>query len=131
VAAGAALLLLISTFVEWFTASVKAGGFGVSASQSGWDSGTIGKLVALLALVALVIVALELFARHVTLPYPSSLILVAIGGLATLLVIIKFLDKPGTGGITGVSIGYGWGIFLALIAAIGIAVGGYLKLQET
>ena len=47
-----------------------------------------------------------------------------------LFVLIKFLDKPDAGGIPGVSVGYGFGIFLALIAAIGVTVGGYLKLQE-
>ena len=51
IAAGGALVLFISVFFSWYTASVH--GLGVSASGSGWDSGSLAKLVALLGLIAL------------------------------------------------------------------------------
>jgi hypothetical protein len=115
IAAGGALVLLISCFMTWYSLG--------PASVDGTHEG-LGKLVALLAFVALVVVAVELFASNVTLPLPSSLILIGIGGLSALLVLIKVLDKP----YSGLSLGFG--IWLALIAAIVLAVGGYLKMQE-
>ena len=84
----------------------------------------LGKLVLLLALAALVVIGIELFASNVTLPLPSSLILLGIGGFSALLCLIKMLDKPAS------QLSIGFGLYLALIASIALAVGGYLKLQE-
>jgi hypothetical protein len=120
VAAGGSLILLISVFLEWYHVDLGP----ISIGRSGWDESSLAKLVALLALVALVIIGLELFATTVALPYPSSLILIGIGALSALLVIIKMIDKPAS----QVSLSYG--IFVSLIAAIAVAVGGYLKMQE-
>src|SRR4051795_12956987 len=90
VAAVGALILLISVFLSWYEASVSI----IHVTQNGWDSGGLGKLTALLALIALVVIGIELFADNVTLPFPSSLVLVGIGGLSFLLVLIKLFDKP-------------------------------------
>jgi hypothetical protein len=122
------LILLISVFLDWYKASVSGGGFGISVGGSGWDATDLAKLIALLAIAGLVIVGLELFATNVSLPYPSSLILIGIGGLSTLLVLFKIIDKPDAP--SPISIGLAYGIFVALIASIAIAVGGYLKMQE-
>jgi hypothetical protein len=119
IAAGSAIILFISCFLTWYSISIGV----ASASVDGTHEG-LGKLVLLLSLVALVVIGLELFASNVTLPLPSSLILIGIGGLSALLAIIKMLDKP----YSGLSIGFG--LYLALIASIALAVGGYLKLQE-
>jgi hypothetical protein len=128
VAAGGALVLLISVFLEWYNASVSGGFGGISVGGSGWKSTDVAKLVALLAVAALVVVGLELFATNVTMPYPSSLILIGIGGLSTLLVLFKLIDKPDAP--SPINIGLSYGIFVSLIAAIAIAVGGYLKMSE-
>jgi hypothetical protein len=131
IAAAGALVLLIGTFLTWFSASVSIAGIGGAfASESGWDSGTLGKLCTLLALVALVVIAIELFSPQTTLPVAPGMALLGCGGIATLFVIIKLFDKPSTHGLSGISVGYGFGIWLSLIAAIGLAVGGYLKMQE-
>ena len=127
IAAGGALILFISVFFSWYTASVH--GLGVSASGSGWDSGSLAKLVALLALIALAALVIEMFVPTVTLPLPASLIVMGAGGLSVLFILIKFVDKPADGGGV-VSISLAWGIFVALIAAVVTVVGGYLKMQE-
>jgi hypothetical protein len=119
IATGSAIILFISCFLTWYSISVGV----ASASVDGTHEG-LGKLILLLAIAALVVIGLELFAANVTLPLPSSLILLGIGGLSALLALIKMLDKP----YSGLSIGFG--LYLALIASIGLAVGGYLKMQE-
>jgi hypothetical protein len=130
IALGGSLVLFISVFLSWYSASAKLGGVvNVSGSESGWSSGSAAKLVALLALIAIAALVVELFVPTVTLPVPSSMILIGAGGLSVLLVLIKFLDKPSDGGgIISVSLAYG--IFIALIAAVVTTVGGYLKMQE-
>src|SRR5262249_60428601 len=123
-----ALVLLISVFLEWYNASVSGGFGGISVGGSGWDATDIAKLVALLALVALVLIRIELFATTVNLPYPASMILIGIGGLSTLLVLFKIIDKPDAP--SPINVGLSYGIFVALLASIAVAVGGYLKMQE-
>jgi len=77
ISAGGALILLISVFFSWYTATASATLAGStvsrSASGSGWDSGSGAKLVALLALVILVVWAIDLFADNIDLPVPASL----------------------------------------------------------
>ena len=61
IAAGGALILFISVFLSWYTASVH--GLGVSASGAA-GTGSLAKLVALLALIALAALVIELFGTH-------------------------------------------------------------------
>ena len=121
VAGGGAIVLLLSTFFSWW--KVSAGGFSVSAS--GWDTGALGKLVFLVALVAIILVVMDHMKVDALkqLPVPVSLAVLGCGALAFLFVLWRFLDTP-----NGVS--YAWGLYLALIASIVLAYGGYLKLQE-
>jgi hypothetical protein len=130
IAAGGSLILLISVFLSWYSYSVKGGGAfaGASAKQNGWDSGIGAKLVALLALIALAAIAVEMFATNVTLPLPSSLIVLGAGGLSVLLVLLKLVVKPDDHGV--VNIGLAYGIFVSLIAAALTTYGGYLKMNE-
>jgi len=119
-------VLLVSVFFSWYTVSVHAGPLSISKSGSGWDTTDVAKLVALLALVALAVWAVELFADSVNLPWPAWMVSGACGALAILLVLYRIVSKPGElGGSlpTGVSVGAAWGIYLSLIAAIAVVVG--------
>lgn len=134
ISAGGAFILLISVFFSWYTASVHVGSLSISKSGSGWDTTDVAKLVALLALVALAVWAVELFADNVNLPWPASMVAGACGALAILLVLYRIVSKPGelSGPLPpGVSIGTAWGIYLSLIAAIVVVVGAYLHMNET
>jgi hypothetical protein len=123
IAAGGSLVLLISVFLDWYKASGSVGGISYSVSQGGWDTGALAKLVALLALIMIAALVIELFVPTVTLPLPSSLIVIGAAALSFLFILIKLLDKP-----SGASLAYG--IFVALIAAAVAAYGGYLKMSE-
>ena len=143
ISAGSALVLLISVFLSWYTAkaSISLGGFSASksASGSGWDSGSTAKFIALLALIVLVVWAIELFAETVDLPWPASMVAIVAGGISVLLVLFKVVSKPSSdaiaqvnaSGVGHISVSTSWGIWLALLAAIGVAVGGYLRMNES
>jgi hypothetical protein len=57
---------------------------------------------------------------------PLSAVTFLLGGIGTLLVLYQVFDMPDGGGELSRKIG----IFLSLIAVAGIAVGGYLSMQE-
>lgn len=134
-AMGAAVLLLISTFLPW--ASVKASVFGRSFSQSasGFDDWT-GKMTALLALVVVGMVVAGIVTKNAKL----ATIAAAPGGLALLLVLVFLLRlsnaKKDLGVIANsanvdVSLGFGW--FLALLlslAVVGLSVAGLLTAKK-
>ena len=70
IAGGGAVVLLISTFFSW--GSVDLG--PVSVSISGWDTGALGKLTFLAALVAIILVVIDQMKVDVSqLPIPVSL----------------------------------------------------------
>jgi hypothetical protein len=140
ISAGGALILLISVFFSWYTATASATLAGStvsrSASGSGWDSGSGAKLVFLLALVILVIWAIDLFADNIDLPVPASLVALVLGGLALLIVVIKFFSKPGSdissfGGTVHFSVSVAWGLYVAILASIAVVVGAYLHMNES
>ncbi|MCZ7527514.1 MAG: hypothetical protein M5U14_14700 [Acidimicrobiia bacterium] len=119
--AGSGLVLFIASFLPWFKASF--GGF--SATANGWDVGFgWAGIPALLGLAAAVVVVLPKVAPDVKLPEaPWGMIMLGAGGLSALLVVLKlimgedFVDRS-------------WGLFLAAIAAIGFAAGGWLVFQD-
>ena len=143
ISAGGALVLLISVFFSWYTATATvslpggAGSLSRSASGSGWDSGDGAKLVALLALVILAVWAVDLFADNVTLPFPASLVALVLGAVALLVCVIKFFSKPGGpdltsfGGTLHFSVSVAWGLYVAILAAIAVVVGAYMHMNET
>ena len=142
ISAGGALVLLISVFFSWYTATASVsvpGGASISrsASGSGWDSGGGAKLVFLLALVILAVWAVDLFADNVTLPFPASMVALVLGAAALLVVVIKFFSKPGGGDVSSFggtlhfSVSVAWGLYVALLAAIAVVVGAYMHMNET
>jgi hypothetical protein len=114
---GASLLLLISLFLPWYTAS-----FGVASVSA---SGTSGHgYLWIVFILALVIVVYEILkagfeALPFKLPVSPAQLLLGLTGINLVLVLIAFLLKPGTGdGFVSVSVGWGFGAFVGLICAI-------------
>jgi hypothetical protein len=141
ISAGGALVLLISVFFSWYTATASVslpggGSISRSVSGSGWDSGDGAKLVFLLALVILVAWAVDLFADSVTLPFPAAMVALVLGAAALLVCVIKFFSKPGgsdlttLGGTLHISVSVAWGLYVAILAAIAVIVGAYMHMNE-
>lgn len=123
--AGSGIVLFIAYFLPWFKVD-----FGIgSASASGGDVGFLwATLPMLIGLVmAGVIIANKLF--DVTLPDPPmpwGQVHLALGALAAVLVVLKLIIGEDPSEI----VDRAYGLFLATLAAIGLAVGGFLKYQE-
>ena len=141
VGVASALLLILSALPMWakFEASVEGfEGFDSSSRFGGWSEATpfIAKLAFLLALAALVLVIIRAVGTDLNLPIPLGLTYVALGGLATLLLLIVVLTGPvgdqGTESIGGARFEYSRGLAMLIgwIVAAGIAVGGYLHMQQ-
>lgn len=137
----AAIVFIISTFLPWFTASFEAFGVSESSSANGWDVGFLwGRFPALIALVMLVWIVLDKL-TDVTLPdlpIARGQLLLGLGALAALLVVLKLLigEDGGVSGAEaafleelGVEISRAWGLFVAVLAAIALAVGGFFAMQ--
>lgn len=135
-ASGAALILFM--FLPWY--GVGGGSVDVPGSDSistpgvnanAWE--VLSYIDILLFLVAALAIALAV-ARAADsmpggLPAPPGTIVLAAGALAVLLVLFRIVSVPGPD-VEGFEIGRKIGIFLSLIAAGGIAFGGYTAMNE-
>lgn len=131
VIAGSGIVLFIAYFLPWFKADAGI----VEVSASGGDVGFLwATLPMLLGLIAAgLVIANKLFdVKLPDLPIPWGQAFLGAGALAAVLVVLKLImgeDADGAEAL-GIDISRSFGIFLAALAAIGLAVGGYLKFQE-
>jgi hypothetical protein len=130
VVVGSAIVLFIAYFLTWFT--VEIDGFGSAGNASGSDVGFLWSTFPMLIGLALagLVIASKLFdVKLPELPVPWGQVFLGAGALAAILVILKLLIGESDEGIPGVEVNRSFGLFLATLAAIGLAVGGYLKMQ--
>jgi len=137
VSAVSAVLLFIFMFFDWFGAKVEGvPGFSgsIEAGGSAWDALDVIPIFLMLAIVAAIGVAvIRLTDADVEPPVSMNAIVAVLGGLAVLLILYRIIDPPGGGDAiagVGVDITLKLGIFLGLLAAAGIAYGGYSAMQE-
>lgn len=115
IAGAASVVLLVSLFLPWFTAS--AGVFG-SASASGMTAHGYLWVVFLLCLgiIGFLVLGAGFAEMPFSLPAARESILLAATGVNLVLVLLAFFIRPDGFGV--VSIGWAFGAFVALIAAI-------------
>ena len=133
IAGGSALLLFIFMFFDWFKVEVSgsSGLFSVSAGGSAWDALDVIPIILMIGIVVAVGVAIVRLTDAVLEPPISVNAIVAIlGAISVLLILYRIIDPPSAGDIPGVDVNPAIGIFLGLIAAVGIAYGGYRAMQE-
>jgi hypothetical protein len=132
IAAGAAVVLLISTFLEWVHASVSLGPIKASSGSSGFSEYFFGKLVALLAIGVIVLIVLAAKGSLPDLPLPTSMLIAGAGVLSFLFALFHVFSTPGgdVSGVSGVDIGASYGVYVAMLAAAGVAFGGYRMMNE-
>ena len=116
IVAGATLVTMISLWLPWFTVSIK--GLGAAGSISGTgDHGWLWlEFLLALALIAYLVARAAWDQLPFRLPFSHETLLIGATGLQFLLILIGFLAIP-SGGFD-VSVGWGFGAFLALIASI-------------
>ena len=84
------LLLTVSAFTGWYSGS----GDGPTLSVMGWHTGALGKLVFFIGLAVLALVALRAAGIDLPATLPESLLVVALGSLATVFVVIRVISVP-------------------------------------
>jgi hypothetical protein len=117
------LVLAISAFTNWYTGT---GSDGLTVSVTGWHTGTLGKLVFWIGLIVLALVAAREFGVELPATVPESLVLVALGSLATIFVLIRVISIPDTFFLFG----RGIGIWISLLAALAMIAAGLLRAAE-
>ena len=117
------LVLLMSSLMGWYVGS----GDGLTISVIGWHTGTLGKLVFFIGLAVLALVALRQAGIEPPATVPESLIVIALGGLATVFVLIRLITIPEQFLPAN---GRGIGIWISLLAAIAVIVAGLLEAAE-
>lgn len=140
VAGLSALALFGFLFLDWFTfvphvvntAPLTTGDNQVTfygpGTLSGWDSlGWFALAVCLLAIVAgLLVPVVVAFYESPVLPVFAGIVAQLLGGLAVIALIVQNIFQPGDNASTIVLSGW----WLGLIAAAGIARGGFLSIRD-
>src|SRR3984893_8853153 len=80
------LALAISAFTDWYAGSQAD---GLTLSVTGWHTGALGKLVFFAGLATLILEALREAGIELPAAVRASLVLIALGSLATILVLIR------------------------------------------
>jgi hypothetical protein len=128
VAAVSAIALFIISFLPWFGISggvvvQGVGAVGGSENFSLWQAeNPLDIYLLIVILVALVPALLALLGGGGEAPL-APFATAVLGGVGTLLILYQVFDTPGDANRKV-------GLFLGLIACAGIAVGGYLSMQE-
>lgn len=138
VSAVSAILLFVFMFFEWFGIKVSgvsgfSGTVATGEGGSAWDTLDVIPIFLMLAIVVAIGVALiRLTDADLEPPVSLNAIVAALGGFAVLLILYRIISPPDFGSFGGVSVDatLKFGIFLGLIAAAGIAYGGYSAMRE-
>jgi hypothetical protein len=92
-----------------------------------WHAGVLGKLVFFIGLAVLALVALRESGIELPATVPESLVVIALGALATIFVLIRLIAVPDEL--------FGWdhrgvGIFISLLASLAVIAAGLLRAGE-
>jgi hypothetical protein len=117
------LVLALSSFMDWYAGS----GVGVKLAVIGWHTGVLGKLVFFVGLAVVALVALREAGFELPPTVPESLLVLALGALALIFVLIRLISIPDA---VLPADGRGIGIYVSLLAALGVVLGGLLRAAE-
>lgn len=116
----ASFIVLISIFLPWFSVSVR--GFGSATGSGTAAHGWLWLVFVLdLAIIAYLVMRAGWEESPVRMPVGHDRLLMGAAGLQLLLILIAFFDMPSSDGLAGVSVGWAWGAFIGLLAALAAA----------
>jgi hypothetical protein len=130
IAGVSAILLFIFMFFDWFTVSADNGFVSVSVGGSAWDALDVIPIILMLAIIAAIGVAVVRLTDAVFEPAISMNAVVSVLGVISVLLILYRIISPPDSDFSGISVDPAFGIFISLLAAAGIAYGGYRAMQE-
>ncbi len=130
IAGASGLALLIIMFLSWWGAPGDLGdladltGVEVDTTANAWELADVLDLLwALAAISGIALAGIAMTSSEVNMPVAMSAITAGLGGLATLTILYRIIDPPFDADLK-------YGVFLGLIAAAGIAYGGWTAMQE-
>jgi hypothetical protein len=134
---GVALILIMFIF-KWFglkfTGGAETFGVSVEGSRNAWGSYGFIDIVLFITVAAAIGLALMSASQsEVGLPVAASAVVAGLGILSVVLIIISIISPPDFGvNLEGTGIDHTRkiGVWLGLIAAIGVAYGGWRAMQE-
>ena len=118
----AGLALAISALTGWYAGT----GEGVNVSVIGWHTGVLGKLVLFIGLAAILVVALRRWGIELPAAVPESLVVIALGALATIFVLVRAISIPDEFFFAG----RGVGLWVSLLSAVALIGAGLLQASE-
>ena len=116
------LVLALSALTGWYAGS----GEGVDVAVLGWHTGLLGKLVLFIGLAAVLVVLLRQWGFDLPAAVPESLIVIALGALATIFVIVRAISIPDEFFFAH----RGVGLWVSLAAALALIGAGLLQASE-
>jgi hypothetical protein len=116
------LVLALSALTGWYSGE----GEGVNVSVIGWHTGVLGKLVLVLGLLAILVVGLRRWGFELPAAVPESLVVIALGALATIFVLVRAISIPDEFFFAG----RGVGLWVSLAAAVALIGAGLLQASE-
>lgn len=119
----AGLVLALSSFTNWYAGSSLE---GPNLAVIAWHTGVLGKLVLFIGLAVLMLGALRRAGIELPASIPESLVVIALGSLATIFVLIRLISIPDTFAFAS----RGIGIWISLLAALSLIGGGLLRANE-
>jgi hypothetical protein len=119
----AGLVLALSSFMDWYAGS----GVGVKIAVIGWHTGVLGKFIFFIGFATFAIVVLRETGMGLPASVPESLVVLALGALATVFVLIRVISIPDS---VLPADGRGIGLWISLLAALGVIAGGLLRAAE-
>jgi len=121
VAGVAGVLLLVSTFLNWYTVAGRDDGLTAWAAF-----GVVDLLVALVALLGIALAVSQVVGRGPALPVALGVITTTLALAGTLLVLYRILNQPGPNDLIGVEPG----AYVGLLATLGVFLGAWLSLSD-
>ncbi len=118
----AGVVLAVSSFAGWYSGPSE----GVRVSVIGWDTGLAGKVVFLLGVAVIVVVTVREVGVQMPAAVPESLLTIALGAVATIIVLVRVISIPDDFFFAG----RGVGIWISLVSAIAVIVAGLLQASE-
>ena len=118
------LVLAIAAFTDWYVGTLPN---GLTLSVTGWHTGALGKLVFFIGLATLILESSREAGILLPAAVPDRLVLIALGALAVIFILIRLISVPD---VYFVTTSRGIGIYLALLAALGLLGAGLLSTAE-
>ena len=117
------LVLMLSALMGWYTGS----GEGLRIAVIGWNTGVLGKLLFFVGFALVVLVLAREAGIELPASVPESLVVVALGAVATIFVIIRLISIPED---LLPAHGRGIGLWVSLVAALLAIAAGIVRASE-